>query len=128
MHIDRRHGDRSDPDSTHAWVEVFLPSLRWIGFDATNNTEVGERHVPCAIGRDYSDVPPSRGVYKGQTEGELAVGVSVRKSRAAVTEPEYLRVYGNAMRKPGRRGPSPASLYEQQRLHALMHQQQQQQQ
>ena len=34
--------------------------MRWVGFDPTNNTAAGERHIPVAIGRDYSDVPPSR--------------------------------------------------------------------
>jgi transglutaminase-like putative cysteine protease len=102
LFTDRKHGDRSDPDATHAWVEVFLPSLRWVGFDPTNNIEAGERHVACAVGRDYSDVPPSRGVYKGDAESQLAVGVAVRQSRAAVTEPEFLR-----MVRPGPRAATP---------------------
>src|SRR5580658_2574442 len=84
-------GDRSDPDATHAWVEVFLPSLRWVGFDPTNNVLAGERHIACAVGRDYSDVPPSRGVYKGEADSELAVGVSVRQTRTATAEPEFLK-------------------------------------
>jgi transglutaminase-like putative cysteine protease len=88
---DREHHDRSDPAATHAWVEVFLPSLRWVGFDPTNNTAAGERHVIVAVGRDYGDVPPSRGVFKGDAESELAVRVSVRPTRAAVAEPEFLR-------------------------------------
>jgi hypothetical protein len=95
--------DRSDPDATHAWVEVFLPSLRWVGLDPTNNSLAGERHVIVAVGRDYGDVPPSRGVFKGDAESELAVGVSVRRTRAAVAEPEFLRtgrpVAGGAMRR-----------------------------
>jgi transglutaminase-like putative cysteine protease len=122
LFTDRKGGDRSDPDATHAWVEVFLPSLRWVGLDPTNNTEAGERHVACAVGRDYSDVPPSRGVYKGEAESQLAVGVTVRRARAALTEPEFLRVsQAPASRNGGRRGA--AAAYEQQR-----HQQQQQQQ
>jgi hypothetical protein len=92
LFTDRSVGDRSDPDASHAWVEVFLPSLRWVGFDPTNNTVAGERHVVCAIGRDYSDVPPSRGVYKGEAESQLGVGVSVRRARAALAEPEFLRL------------------------------------
>jgi hypothetical protein len=117
LFTDRKHGDRSDPDATHAWVEVFLPSLRWIGFDPTNNTEAGERHITCAIGRDYSDVPPSRGVYKGESDSQLAVGVSVRKSRAAITEP-------SSSRPPGPAGPSSprtASAH-QPRLHQMQQQ------
>ena len=90
---DRSEGhDRSDPDATHAWVEIFLPSLRWVGFDPTNNAHAGERHVTVAVGRDYDDVPPSRGVFKGDAESELSVGVRVRQTRSALTEPEFLRL------------------------------------
>jgi transglutaminase-like putative cysteine protease len=97
-------------------VEVFLPSTRWIGLDPTNNIAAGERHIACAVGRDYSDVPPSRGVYKGEAESQLAVGVSVRKARAAPAEPEFLRVSQSAPARTGPRRPSPSAfLQEQQR-------------
>ena len=92
LFTDRDSGDRSDPDASHAWVEVFLPSLRWVGFDPTNNILAGERHVVCAIGRDYSDVPPSRGVFKGEAESQLAVGVTVQRAKTAIAEPEFLRL------------------------------------
>lgn len=122
LFTDRDH-DRSDPDASHAWVEVFLPSLRWIGFDPTNNIEAGERHIACAVGRDYSDVPPSRGVYKGEAESRLAVGVTVRRARAALSEPEFLRMnQAAATARDGRRRASMSAMAEQQR------QQQQQQQ
>ncbi|MBX3482318.1 MAG: transglutaminase family protein [Phenylobacterium sp.] len=121
---DKKHGDRSDPDATHAWVEVFLPSLRWIGFDPTNNSEATERHIACAIGRDYSDVPPSRGVYKGDSESVLAVGVRVSKARAALAEPEFLRVSRPAARTGGpRRAQGGSTAHEQQRLHQMQQQQ-----
>jgi transglutaminase-like putative cysteine protease len=94
LFTDRKHGDRSDPDATHAWVEVFLPSLRWVGFDPTNNTLAGERHIAVAVGRDYGDVPPSRGVYKGGGESHLGVAVTVRRPRAALSEPEFIRAQG----------------------------------
>lgn len=120
LFTDRDAGDRSDPDATHAWVEVFLPSLRWVGFDPTNNMMTGERHVAVAVGRDYGDVTPSRGVYKGDSDSELAVGVSVRRARAALAEPEFLR-----MARPnfagGRRRPENAEA-----LRQDVHQQQQQ--
>jgi transglutaminase-like putative cysteine protease len=115
LFTDRKSGDRSDPDATHAWVEVFLPSLRWVGFDPTNNILAGERHIACAIGRDYSDVPPSRGVYKGEAESELAVGVTVRRARAAVAEPEFLRISQSAPRPGQRRGQHSGLAYDHQR-------------
>ncbi len=92
LFTDRKAGDRSDPDATHAWVEVFLPTLRWTGFDPTNNVLTGERHIAVAVGRDYSDVPPSLGVYKGEADSQLAVAVSVGRAKAAVADPEFLRL------------------------------------
>jgi len=126
LFTDRKAGDRSDPDATHAWVEVFLPSLRWVGFDPTNNIMACERHVACAVGRDYSDVPPSRGVYKGEAESELAVGVTVRRARAAHAEPEFLRTSQSAPRAGQRRGQHAGLAYEHQRQQQQQQQQQQQ--
>jgi transglutaminase-like putative cysteine protease len=114
LFTDRQAGDRSDPDATHAWVEVFLPSLRWFGLDPTNNMLAGERHIAVAIGRDYNDVPPSRGVYKGEAESQLAVGVSVRRARATPTEPEFMRLSQPSFARSGRRrGPVGGLAYDQ---------------
>ena len=118
---DRAGGDRSDPDATHAWVEVFLPSLRWVGFDPTNNALAGVRHVIVATGRDYGDVPPTRGVFKGDADSELSVGVSVRQARVAASEPEFLRM-GRAATSAGRRRHASALALD----HQLQQQQQQQ--
>jgi transglutaminase-like putative cysteine protease len=110
LFTDRAAGDRSDPDATHAWVEVFLPSLGWIGLDPTNNHAVGERHIVVAVGRDYSDVPPTRGVYKGQSEGALTVAVSVRQASAQSIGPEFMRTARPAVSSTGQRLPSSAAL------------------
>ncbi|MEZ4768984.1 MAG: transglutaminase family protein [Caldilineales bacterium] len=74
---DQRH-DRSEEDASHAWVEAFLPGLGWRGFDPTNNLIAGDRHIRVAEGRDYADVPPTRGVFRGRASSQL--GVSVRVS------------------------------------------------
>jgi len=76
-------GSRSAPIASHAWVEVRLPELGWVGVDPTNNIEAGRRHVRVGIGRDYADVPPTRGVFKGTSavRSELAVGVSIGTTR-----------------------------------------------
>ena len=66
--------------SSHAWVECLLPSLGWIGFDPTNNCTVDQRYVRVAIGRDYQDVPPVRGVLMGGGESQLDVSIRVRKA------------------------------------------------
>ncbi|MCY3904015.1 MAG: transglutaminase family protein, partial [Caldilineaceae bacterium] len=62
------------------WVEAFLPSVGWIGLDPTNNSRVEDKHVRIAIGRDYADVPPTRGVYKGNVKSELTVGVHISET------------------------------------------------
>lgn len=69
--------DRSVSDAMHAWIEAFLPHVGWVGFDPTNNLLAHERHIRTAIGRDYADVPPTSGVYSGQSDSELYVAVQV---------------------------------------------------
>ncbi|MCE9521284.1 MAG: transglutaminase family protein [Alphaproteobacteria bacterium] len=88
----REAGDRSASDATHAWVEAFIPGCGWVGFDPTNNVLAGERHIRVAIGRDYSDVPPSRGVFKGPANSELAVAVRVTPAQVPRRRDDFLRV------------------------------------
>jgi transglutaminase-like putative cysteine protease len=80
--------DRSPAGATHAWVEAYLGELGWMAFDPTNNLEGCDRHVRVALGRDYADVPPTRGIYKGDAESELSVLVTVMPVDAP--EPEEL--------------------------------------
>jgi transglutaminase-like putative cysteine protease len=65
------------PIATHAWLEACLPGLGWVGFDPTHNIAAGVRHVRVATGRDYADVPPTRGVFKGGAASSLTVAVEV---------------------------------------------------
>lgn len=110
--------DRSATDATHAWVECYLPSLGWVGFDPTNNVLAGDRHIRAAVGRDYDDVPPTRGTFKGGAESELAIAVSVEPTQAPVRHEDFLRVT-RPMLSPSPTPSMPERLY---------HQQQQQQQ
>ncbi len=72
-------------DASHAWVSVYLPDLpesqRWCDYDPTNNRDgwgtPGEDYVTLAIGRDFSDVSPIRGVIHGGANHTLSVGVTV---------------------------------------------------
>lgn len=74
-------GEQAPENATHAWVECLLPELGWVGFDPTNRCLVDERHVRIAVGRDYRDVSPTRGVLQG---GEsTGIEVSVRVSAPA---------------------------------------------
>jgi len=79
----REDHDRSLPDATHAWVDVLLPQLGWVGFDPTNNLVSHHRHIRTAVGRDYADVPPTHGMYRGKTESELYVAVHVEAADEA---------------------------------------------
>jgi transglutaminase-like putative cysteine protease len=66
-------------DASHAWLEVFIPDLGWVGVDPTNNLPVGDRHVVLAWGRDYGDVTPIRGVVLGGGQHEVLVAVNVQR-------------------------------------------------
>jgi transglutaminase-like putative cysteine protease len=110
--------DRSAADATHAWVESYLPSLGWVGFDPTNNILAVERHVRAAVGRDYADVPPTRGTYKGGADSELSIAVSLEPTQAPVRHEDFLKV-ARPMATPTPTPSMPERLY---------HQQQQQQQ
>ena len=79
----REDHDRSTPDATHAWVEAFMPHLGWIGLDPTNDLVAHHRHIRTALGRDYADVPPTHGIFRGKTESELYVAVKVEASETA---------------------------------------------
>jgi transglutaminase-like putative cysteine protease len=68
-------------DASHAWVSVYLPAAEgegcWIDLDPTNDRGAGEDYVTLAIGRDYSDVSPMRGVIHGGAHHTLQVAVTV---------------------------------------------------
>ena len=72
--------DRSEDGATHAWAEALLPEVGWVGLDPVNNLITGDRHTRVAIGRDYADVPPTRGVYKKDKATVSALKVQVQVS------------------------------------------------
>src|SRR5947209_5739720 len=77
--------DRSSTGATHAWVEAFLGDVGWVAFDPTNQLVGSERHIRVALGRDYADVAPTRGVYKGDAESTLSVVVTVAPVNSAAS-------------------------------------------
>jgi transglutaminase-like putative cysteine protease len=65
-------------DASHAWFAVYSPGEGWFEFDPTNDNMPAEQHITTAIGRDYSDVTPLRGViFDGGTQQQLDVSVDV---------------------------------------------------
>jgi len=63
---------------THAWCEIYVPSSGWIAVDPTNNRLVGSNFVTLCIGRDFRDVPPNKGVYRGKAKETIHVEVTSR--------------------------------------------------
>ncbi len=63
--------------ATHAWAEAYIPNYGWLGLDPTNNIIANENHVRLAVGRNFSDCSPVKGVYKGSAGHTLDVAVSV---------------------------------------------------
>jgi transglutaminase-like putative cysteine protease len=69
---------RAGPGASHAWAEAAVPGHGWTELDPTNPGSSLERHVRLAVGRDYDDVPPLRGRFRGRTAQELRVSVELR--------------------------------------------------
>jgi len=73
--------ERYDPaqgsEASHAWVEVYLPSQGWRGLDPTHQRAADERYVSVAVGRDYQDIRPVSGAYRGAPERAMEVHVRI---------------------------------------------------
>jgi transglutaminase-like putative cysteine protease len=70
---------RVNKDSqSHAWCEAWVPDLGWIGVDPTNDCLVNDHFIKVAIGRDFTDVPPNKGVYRGRSQESISVRVETR--------------------------------------------------
>ena len=81
LYMDGEGEEEARQTAMHAWVECRLPDLGWIGFDPTNRCLADQLHVRVAVGRDYRDVAPIRGVFEGGREARMDVEVRVRAGR-----------------------------------------------
>ncbi len=71
---------------THAWAELYFPSTGWIGFDPTNRTLAGPNFVKVAVGRDFRDVSPNRGLYRGMANESIDVKVHSEELKSVPAE------------------------------------------
>jgi transglutaminase-like putative cysteine protease len=122
---------------THAWCEAFVPSIGWVGFDPTHGELVAEGHIAVATGRSYADVPPNRGVYRGEAEERIAVSVNISPVEAPSTQspfvtpfhiPSYADAPGGHVSSSGYQLEQQQQQQQQDRNKAQVQQQRQQQQ
>jgi len=72
------HAPGAATTASHAWAEAWVPGRGWVGYDATHPVRAAEHHVRLAVGRDYSDAAPTRGIYIGSATGSMEVSVRTR--------------------------------------------------
>jgi transglutaminase-like putative cysteine protease len=70
---------RGTAAASHAWTDVFVAGHGWASLDPTHDVPQTDHYVRVAVGRDYADVPPTRGVYKGAGKEEMSVDVRVEQ-------------------------------------------------
>jgi transglutaminase-like putative cysteine protease len=76
---DLQGGHADYEQASHAWVEAFVPGIGWVGYDPTNNGEINWRYVKLCHGRDYEDIVPVKGIYRGSDKQSLEVVVDVKR-------------------------------------------------
>lgn len=69
--------DRVEQEASHAWAEVFVDGLGWVGFDVSNQISPDVRYVRVATGLDYSEAAPVRGTTFGGHGEKLSVEIEV---------------------------------------------------
>ena len=71
--------DQVQQDATHAWAEVHIDGLGWVGFDISNGISPDERYVPVATGLDYRETSPVSGMRFGESNESMIVSLQVQQ-------------------------------------------------
>lgn len=71
--------DRVDQDATHAWAEIYIEHIGWVGFDVSNGYSPDERYVRVATGLDYKDASPISGLRYGPGGEDMIVTLQVQQ-------------------------------------------------
>lgn len=77
LHVERANAEASQ---SHAWIEFFSPRAGWVPFDPTHHRIVDERYVVVGRGRHYDDVPPNKGIFRGNAREALRAEVHTHRS------------------------------------------------
>jgi transglutaminase-like putative cysteine protease len=78
------HGGEPGEVASHAWADVWVADeARWVSLDVTHAEEAGGRHCRLAVGRDYLDAAPVRGVRRGGGQESMSVAVRITTVQAA---------------------------------------------
>ena len=72
--------------ATHAWVEIYTPKQGWLGIDPTNNIWTMDNYVKLAVGTNFTECTPAKGVFKGFAEQTLSVSVTIGSEDGLHTE------------------------------------------
>jgi transglutaminase-like putative cysteine protease len=71
--------DRVHQDASHAWAEVHIEPLGWVGFDVSNGYSPDTRYVRVATGRDYREAAPVSGLRYGSAGEAMSIDIQVQQ-------------------------------------------------
>tara|TARA_Y100000768_G_scaffold96159_1_gene69982 strand:- start:296 stop:1117 length:822 start_codon:yes stop_codon:yes gene_type:complete len=68
-------------EASHAWAEVYIENLGWVGFDISNSISPDDKYVKLAIGFDYIDVIPISGIRVGESDEKIKTNILIESKQ-----------------------------------------------